>query len=68
VKAIALITHYGFEKLDLIRIHAGVFEYNVSSMKALEKNGYMKDGIFKKAIIKNEKIYDEHRYYIVREE
>ncbi|WP_299766410.1 GNAT family protein [uncultured Dokdonia sp.] len=67
-KAIALITHYGFEQLELIRIHAGVFEYNISSMKALEKNGYMKDGIFKKAIIKNEKIYDEHRYYIIRDE
>lgn len=67
-KAIALITHYGFEQLALIRIHAGVFEYNISSMKVLEKNGYKKDGIFKNAIIKNEKIYDEHRYYIVRDE
>ncbi|HHC79476.1 MAG TPA: N-acetyltransferase, partial [Flavobacteriia bacterium] len=29
----------------------------------LEKNGYKKEGIFKKAVFKNGKMYDEHRYY-----
>lgn len=61
-KSIALITKYGFEKLKLERIHTGVFEFNIASMKALEKNGYRKDGIFRNTIIKNGKIYDEHRY------
>ena len=62
-KAVGLITDYGFNKLDLNRIYTGVFEYNISSMKVLEKNGYEKEGIFKNAIFKNEKVYDEHRYY-----
>ncbi len=64
-KAVELITRYGFEKLNLIRIYAGVFEYNLTSMKILEKNGYQKEGVFEKAIFKNGQIWDEHRYSIL---
>jgi len=62
-KAIQLITDYGFKNLDIIRIYSSVFEYNIASMKVLEKNGYKKEGVFQKAIFKNNKIWDEHRYY-----
>lgn len=65
-KAVGLITRFGFENFDLIRIYAGVFEPNLGSMKVLEKNGYKKDGILKKAIFKNDEIFDEHRYYILK--
>ena len=61
--AIELITNYGFEDLKLNRIYAGVFEFNNLSMKALENNGYKKEGIFKKAVLKNAKFLDEHRYF-----
>jgi len=64
-KAVKLITEYGFEKLNLIRIYAGVFQHNTASMTVLEKNGYRKEGIFQKAIVKKGKILDEHRYFIV---
>ncbi len=66
-KAVELITEYGFNQLDLNRIYSGVFEYNIASMKVLEKNGYKKEGIFKNAILKNEKICDEHRFYKLNE-
>jgi len=66
-KAIELITDYGFEDLKLIRIYAGVFEFNTASMKALEKNGYKKEGISRKALIKNDKVLDEHRYFKLNE-
>lgn len=61
-QAVHILTNYGFDHLGLLRIYAGVFEYNMGSMKVLEKNGYHKEGIFKKALIKNEQIWDEHRY------
>ena len=61
-KAVELMTEYGFGKLKLVRIYTGIFEYNITSMKVLEKNGYVKEGIFKKAIYKNRKTWDEHRY------
>ena len=60
--SVKLITDYGFNELKFIRIHTGIFEYNQSSMRVLEKNGYTKDGVFKKSIFKNGKIWDEHRY------
>ena len=61
--ALKLITKYGFEELDIVRIHTGVFEYNTESMKVLEKNGYEKDGVFKKSITKKGQLWDEHRYF-----
>ncbi len=66
-KAVELITEYGFAKLDLNRIYTGVFGYNIASMKVLEKNGFEKEGIFKNAILKNDKICDEHRFYKLNE-
>lgn len=65
-RAIKLITDYGFETLQLVRIYTGIFEYNPGSMRALEKNGYEKDGVFKKSVFKNGQIWDEHRYSITR--
>lgn len=67
-KSIELITKYGFLELNLERIYAGVFEFNNSSMKVLEKNGYRKEGVFKNAIVKNGKIYNEHRYAKLKNE
>ncbi|ELR70650.1 acetyltransferase [Fulvivirga imtechensis AK7] len=66
--AVKLLTAYGFQQIDLVRIHTGVFEYNTVSMRVLEKNGYKKEGIFKHAVLKNGKIWDEHRYAKLREE
>ncbi|MGB5228245.1 MAG: GNAT family protein, partial [Eudoraea sp.] len=66
-KAIKLITKYGFEDLKLVRIYAGVFEFNMVSMKVLENNGYKKEGVFKKAVFKNSNFFDEHRYFKLNE-
>ena len=66
-KAVKLITDYGFKNLDIVRIYSSVFEYNTASMKVLEKNGYLKEGILKKSIFKNNKFWDEHRYYLLKD-
>ena len=65
-RAISLITQYGFDELELERIYAGVFDFNKASMRALEKNGFIKEGIRKRAVIKNGQIHDEHHYAITR--
>lgn len=64
-EAIGQMVNYGFEKLDLIRIEAGVFSHNPASMKVLEKAGFVKEGISEKVAIKNGVIIDEHRYAII---
>jgi len=61
-KAVELVTKYAFDKLKLVRIFTGIFEYNTASMRVLEKNGYKKEAIFEKAVFKNGKIWNEHRY------
>ena len=61
-KAVALITQYAFEQLQLARVYAGVFEYNTASMRVLEKCGFQLEGILKKAICKNSQLWNEHRY------
>ena len=66
-KAIELMTTYGFYELKLIRIYAGIFDYNTASMRVLENNGFKKEAVSKKAIWKNGKIHDEHRYYKLNE-
>ncbi len=60
--AIGLITEYAFNRFDIIRIHAGVFEFNRASQRVLKKCGFVKEGVFKKSVIKEGKIYDEIRY------
>jgi len=64
-EAIRLIVKYGFEELDYIRIYAKVFEHNTPSMKALEKNGFVKEGVSRKAIVKNDVVMDDHQYAII---
>ena len=61
-QAVNLITEFGFKELKIIRIHTGIFDYNKSSQRVLEKCGFTKEGVFQKAISKSGKIYDEIRY------
>lgn len=61
-KAVELILKYGFEELQLVRIYSGVFENNPASMKVLEKNGFQKEAIMRKAVFKNAVLMDEHLY------
>jgi [ribosomal protein S5]-alanine N-acetyltransferase len=62
--AVQSMVKLGFETLELRRIYAGVFEHNLASMHVLEKCGFEKEGILRKAVIKNNIVLDEHRYAI----
>jgi len=64
-KAVRLITKYGFNKLELVRIYTGVFDYNKASQRVLEKAGFKLECIFEKSIFKNNQIYDEYRYGLI---
>ncbi|MGM0622327.1 MAG: GNAT family N-acetyltransferase [Bacteroidota bacterium] len=61
-KAVKLITKFGFEKLDIVRIYTGIFEFNKASQRVLEKCGFQKEVVFKDAIFKNGKLFDEIRF------
>ena len=61
-QAVKMMTEYGFNQLNLVRIYSGVFAFNKASQKVLEKAGYKLEAIFEKSIIKNDVISDEYRY------
>ena len=65
-KATELMVDYAFSNFDLARIETVVYHPNTPSMRVLEKCGFVKEGIGKKAIFKNNQFYDEHVYAIVR--
>jgi ribosomal-protein-alanine N-acetyltransferase len=67
-KAVNLICDYGFKTLDIVRIHAGIFEFNPASMRVLEKCGFKNEAVFEKAITKAGKIYNEIRYAKIKYE
>lgn len=64
-KAVGLMLKYGFETLGYRRIYAAAYDFNVKSMRVLLKNGFQKEGVLKKAVIKNGQIWDEHRFAVV---
>ena len=61
-EAVKLITTYGFNNLDIICIQAAILSKNPKSMRVLEKAGYIKQGVLKGSVIKNNEILDEHVY------
>lgn len=61
-KAVGEMCDIAFEKLDINRITGIVYEPNIASRKVLEKNNFLIEGIMKKAVIKNNNIYNLYIY------
>jgi len=61
-EVVKAFTDYCFEHENLNRLEATVFKYNPGSMKVLEKAGYEKEGILKKAYFKNDEFLDGFLY------
>lgn len=59
-QAVKKMTEYAFEHFNVVRIYAGVFDFNKSSMKVLEKNEYYLESIRKNAVVKKGKIIDDY--------
>jgi RimJ/RimL family protein N-acetyltransferase len=60
--AIKAISEIAFSELELEKIYAGVYENNIGSIKALQKNNFAEEGHFKSDVIFNGKRIDSFRY------
>lgn len=67
-EAVKKIVEYGFANLDIVRIHTGIFEYNTASQRVLEKCGFKKEAVFEKAVLKNNQLWNEVRYVLLKSE
>jgi RimJ/RimL family protein N-acetyltransferase len=65
-KVVKKFCEIGFIKYDLMRIEAFVFENNTASARVLEKNGFIKEGLFSKYIMKDGKLLNAALYALVK--
>lgn len=56
-EAVRQICEIAFEKLDLLRITALVYEPNLASRRVLGKNQFMLEGLMHNAVVKNGQVY-----------
>lgn len=66
-EAVQALTQYAFAHFDLARIWACVFEWNPSSMRVLEKAGFVREGILRKAATKDRQTIDVVMYAMTRD-
>lgn len=66
-EAVRLLVDYVFENTAILRLFASVYEYNVGSMRVLEKAGFTRQAVLRKAAIKNEKVIDMHYFDLVKD-
>lgn len=66
-EAVKQLCREAFEKFDIIRIYAEAFAYNTGSRKVLEKAGFSLEGIMKKGVCKNGRIYDYCMYALLKD-
>ena len=57
-EAVRQMCSIAFHDLPIERITANIFQPNTASMQVLRKNGFVHEGTMKRAIIKNDLIYD----------
>jgi ribosomal-protein-alanine N-acetyltransferase len=51
-----------FKRYDIVRLQAGIFSNNSASMRVLEKCGFVREAVHRKAITKNGNLLDEVMY------
>ena len=57
-EAVRQICAAAFSELDIVRITGLVYAPNTASVRVLEKNGFVREGLQRNAVYKDDKIYD----------
>jgi RimJ/RimL family protein N-acetyltransferase len=65
--AIQLLTEHALTERGLVRVFAVPFAHNAASCRALEKAGYVREGVMRRSAIKDGQILDQLIYARVRE-
>lgn len=65
-EAIKQLCQTAFEQYDIVRIFAEPYAHNVGSRKALEKAGFVLEGVMRKAVYKNGNFFDYCMYALVK--
>ena len=66
--AVRALVPVAFDRMGMVRVEAGIHADNPASMRVLEKCGFVREAIHKKAITKNGRLLDEVVYVRFAEE
>lgn len=67
-EAIRLVCEFGFNEWNLHRIEAGAYSAAIGSYKALEKNGFLREAVFREQVVSNGHYMDIYRYGLLKRE
>jgi RimJ/RimL family protein N-acetyltransferase len=67
-EAVRAMTGYAFEHFPIVRIQAGVYDWNPASRRVFAKTGYTYEGCMRQTITKDGKVVDLHVYARLRDE
>ena len=65
-EAIIQLCQIAFEQYGIVRIFAEPYAHNIGSRKALEKAGFVLEGILRKGVYKNGKFFNYCMYALVK--
>lgn len=66
--ALKVFAPYAMREYHLVRLYAGVFESNPASCRVLEKAGFTKEAVMRKAVFKQGQLLDQHLYSLISDE
>lgn len=66
--AVRSYVDYAFRELNLVKLTAHTFEFNVASARVLEKNGFKLEGRLRKHLLKDGKLIDARFYGLLKED
>ncbi|MEP6635488.1 MAG: GNAT family protein [Acidobacteriota bacterium] len=66
--AVGTFVRYAFEQLQLLRLTAHVFEFNVGSARVLERNGFKLEGRLRRHFRKDGELLDARLYGLLKED
>lgn len=66
--AVGVLVDHAFVQTGWQRLFASIFENNIPSMRVLEKNGFTREAVHRKSVIKEGVVMDEVIYALHREQ
>jgi RimJ/RimL family protein N-acetyltransferase len=64
--AVQAVSEYVLDQFDLVRLESPVFEWNPSSMRVLEKCGFVREAVLRKSVFKDGQVIDSMLYVLLR--
>lgn len=65
-QAVQMAVQRGFQELDVVRIEAKTHLANAGSQRVLEKSGFVREALLKKAIVRKGNVEDLYLYALTR--